>query len=104
MQGGMHVSLEYALRPDLQRTLDIATRVCPYCHQHIGKTQEKYKMTEEQIKEMVDRFLSWSLPVDFNPDGGISFSGHRQHGPTGTNLFTAAQADAMVRHMLEALE
>lgn len=58
-------------------------------------------MTDEKIKQMVDRFLSWRLPENFAPDGGITFAGHWAHGPTGTNLFTATQAEAMVRHMLE---
>src|SRR5579872_860838 len=30
-------------------------------------------MTEGQIKYIVNRFLQWRLPEDFNPDGGISF-------------------------------
>ena len=51
---------------------------------------------------MVIRFLSWRLPDDFSPDGGIEF--HRlagqQHGPTGTNLLNAQQAEAMIRHLL----
>lgn len=65
-------------------------------------------MTEEQINEMANRFLSWKLPADFNPDGGIHFEptfpgldGKRySHNPTGTNLFTKTQAVAMIRHML----
>lgn len=31
------------------------------------------KLTDVQIKHMVDRFLAWRLPENFNPDGGISF-------------------------------
>lgn len=64
------------------------------------------------IKAMVNRFLSWQLPDDFSPDNGISFHpwidptapgpgqvmGKRL--PTGTNLFNAQQAEAMIRHML----
>jgi len=65
-------------------------------------------MNEDQIKRMVDRFLSWKLPADFSPDAGISFkpdfnehTDHpMKHEPTGTNLFSAAQAEAMVRHLL----
>ena len=30
-------------------------------------------MTEEQIKQMAERFLSWTLPPHFAPDNGISF-------------------------------
>lgn len=68
-------------------------------------------MTDDQIKHMVNRFLGWKLPADFNPDAGISFkaeynehSAHpMRHEPIGTNLFTAIQADAMVRHMLDGM-
>ena len=66
-------------------------------------------MTEAQIKHMVQRFLTWKLPENFSPDGGISFkpmfNEHTAHPmkaePVGTNLFDATQAEAMVRHMLE---
>lgn len=69
-------------------------------------------MTEDQIKHMVDRFLGWKLPEDFAPDCGISFDANAaiklnprngKYEPIGTNLFTATQADAMVRYMLEGL-
>lgn len=67
--------------------------------------------TEAQIKHMVDRFLQWKLPSDFNPDGGISFkktfNDHlptpSKNEPVGTNLLDASQADAMVRFMIEGL-
>jgi hypothetical protein len=68
-------------------------------------------MTEEQIKHMVDRFLCWSLPENFSPDNGISFEPIAgkdgpypfRRSPSGTNLFDATQADAMVRHMIEGM-
>lgn len=68
-------------------------------------------MTDAQIKHMVDRFLGWRLPSNFNPDNGISFeriagaSGPHPFGrePSGTNLFDATQADAMVRYMLDGM-
>lgn len=62
-------------------------------------------MTEAQIKYMTDRFLGWYLPKDFNPDAGISYKpGNPLHpGPSGTNLFHAGQAEAMVRHMVEGM-
>ena len=61
------------------------------------------------VQQMVDRFLAWRLPDDFNPDGGINFTRDfnehtpypMKHEPTGTNLFTATQAKAMVEHMLQ---
>lgn len=68
-------------------------------------------MTDEQIKHMVNRFLGWKLPENFNPDAGISFkaafnehTAHpMRHEPSGTNLFDATQADAMVRYMIEGM-
>lgn len=68
-------------------------------------------MTEDQVKYMVSRFLSWRLPESFRPDAGISFKPDfnentpwpMKHEPTGTNLFDATEADAMVRYMLDGL-
>lgn len=68
-------------------------------------------MTEAQIKHMVDRFLGWKLPENFNPDGGISFAKTHsectgrpvKYEPSGTNLLDATQADAMVRYIIEGL-
>ncbi|MER8540305.1 hypothetical protein NKH17_12700 [Mesorhizobium sp. M1334] len=68
-------------------------------------------MTEDQLKHMVSRFLTWRLPENFNPDGGISFkatfnenTAHpMKHEPFGTNLFDATQATAMVRNMIEGM-
>lgn len=66
-------------------------------------------MSEENIKRMVERFLQWKLPEDFSPDCGISFKSefneHTAHPmknkPTGTNLFNAAQAEAMIRFITD---
>lgn len=68
-------------------------------------------MTEDQIKYMVDRFLNWKLPENFNPDGGITFERLGNEGtahqytrqPSGTNLIDAAQANEMVRYMIEGM-
>lgn len=68
-------------------------------------------LTETQIKYMVDRFLCWRLPENFSPDAGISFKAAfnentawpMKHEPSGTNLFDAVQADAMVRNMIEGM-
>lgn len=65
-------------------------------------------MDDAQIKHMVDRFLMWKVPADFSPDGGVKFDPHRDagggfHRPIGTNILTATQAEAMIRHMLERL-
>ena len=50
-------------------------------------------MSASNIKHMVERFLSWRLPADFAPDGGISFEPtYRSNAteirrePLGTNL------------------
>lgn len=66
------------------------------------------QMNDNQIKRMVDRFLGWKLPENFNPDGGISFERvrnkntpwPRKNEPTGTNLLDADQAEAMVRYII----
>lgn len=68
-------------------------------------------MNEDQIKQLVGRFLNWRLPKDFRPDAGISFKAEynegtahpMRHEPTGTNLFDYTQADEMVRHMVKGL-
>lgn len=73
-------------------------------------------MTEEQIKHMVNRFLGWKLPEAFHPDNGISFEPEfnkeymaaqgkppMRRDPSGTNLFDATQADAMVRYMIDGM-
>lgn len=68
-------------------------------------------MNDEQIKHMVNRFLGWRLPANFSPDAGISFKAEfnehtahpMKHQPSGTNLFDAAQAEAMVRYMVEGM-
>lgn len=54
------------------------------------------------IDDMVSKFLSWPLPKDFSPDGGISFQqpSNEAHWPIGTNLLTADQARAMILHMM----
>ncbi len=65
-------------------------------------------MNDEQIKHMVNRFLMWRLPENFSPDNGISYARPNyapsvDATPTGTNLFDATQAEAMVRHMIDGL-
>jgi hypothetical protein len=65
-------------------------------------------ITPNQVKYMVDRFLGWRLPKDFNPDAGISYTRPNYEPnvdatPSGTNLFDASQAAAMVRHMVEGM-
>lgn len=70
------------------------------------KLRKYVGITEDQIKYMVDRFLRWKLPEHFHPDHGISFDEKCRdaHGPVGTNLFTAVQAEAMVWYMIQGLE
>jgi hypothetical protein len=66
---------------------------------------------EVVTNEMMNRFLGWKLPADFSPDGGITFKriynetspfGPRIAEPTGTNLFTADQARAMLEYVIGA--
>lgn len=78
-----------------------------------SKPAPQMTLTDAQIKHMVDRFLGWRLPRDtFNPDCGISFDKKpfnvnvgrpMLYEPSGTNLFDAEQATAMVRYMLDGL-
>ena len=77
------------------------------------QTTKGNTMTEEQIKHMRDRFLYWKLPENFSPDCGITFNrtfNHRTKSddydirePVGTNLFDAAQAEQMIRFMIEGM-
>ena len=65
-------------------------------------------MTDDQIKHMVNRFLSWPLPNPWHPDNGISavrpnYAPNVPWEPVGTNLFDASQAEAMVRYMAEGM-
>lgn len=54
---------------------------------------------------MVSRFLSWKLPKDFHPDGGMVFIPTKDRGydsphwPVGTNLLTAEQAEQMLKRV-----
>jgi hypothetical protein len=59
---------------------------------------------------MVNRFIGWPLPKDFAPDAGISYNPEVNinqvtgepypNSPSGTNLFTATQAEAMFHYAL----
>ena len=63
------------------------------------------KMSDEQIRFMVEKFLTWELPTDFSPDGGVSFdnTGSHQYKPFGTNLLNYQQALEMVRYIVLGL-
>lgn len=71
----------------------------------IEQLKAEKAMTDDQIKYMVDRFLGWRLPETFNPDGGVHFEGIAGVSPMpiGTNILTAIEATAMIRHMVEGL-
>lgn len=68
---------------------------------------ERTGLEAAQVKHMVERFLCWRLPENFNPDGGIEFKKRTPwpdtHHPVGTNLLDATQAEEMVRYMVEGL-
>lgn len=81
-----------------QAALNITNALCT-----LDEIGARGPLDESVIKKMVDRFLWWSLPEDFHPDCGISYERRGKTLPAGTNLFTATQAEAMVRHMLEGL-
>lgn len=66
------------------------------------------RLTDEQVKHMVTRFLGWKLPLDFSPDAGVKFEPVPLYGgtmlrPVGTNLLTATQAEEMIRHIVEEM-
>lgn len=64
---------------------------------------------ERLVKHMTERFLAWKLPADFHPDAGISFKAEfnentpwpMRYEPSGTNLLSYPQAEAMIRHLLD---
>ena len=68
---------------------------------------------KKQVASMVERFCGWKLPEDFHPDAGITFEKEFNvsynanqgkppsiHEPVGTNLFTADQAEEMMKYAL----
>ena len=63
---------------------------------------------DDMVERAVNSFLSWKLPKDFHPDGGIVFIPTKGRGydspywPCGTNLLNAQQARGMLRHVLAA--
>lgn len=63
------------------------------------------KTIEDYKKQMVNRFLGWKLPEDFQPDAGISYKKpeNPHPRPVGTNLFTATQAEEMLDYVLSDL-
>ena len=66
------------------------------------------RVPDDMIEQAVTRFLSWKLPKDFRPDGGMVFIPTKGRGydspywPCGTNLLNAQQARNMLRHVLAA--
>ena len=60
------------------------------------------------VERAVTRFLSWKLPKDFHPDGGVVFIPTKGRGydspywPCGTNLLNAQQARDLLRYVLAA--
>jgi len=95
--------------PEIQRRALFARLVSEAADQGSSADADTHRATDGAVvARMAQRFLSWRLPEDFNPDNGISFkptfNDHMDPpmrcNPTGTNLFNARQAEAMVRHML----
>lgn len=87
---------------------DLARVVCALAAVPPAPASKETTMNDAQISHMLDRFLAWRLPNDFRPDNGISYARPNyapnvDATPTGTNLFDAAQALAMIRHMVEGM-
>lgn len=70
--------------------------------QQVKELEARLAVAKPDIATMVNRFLGWKLPQNFNPDAGISFvpSTHPLSWPIGTNLLTADQAKAMIEYLL----
>ncbi len=86
-----------------QAALNAANALCSLAVVEEGPS--KPAPDDVEIRRMVDRFLGWKLPTGFAPDAGISFERPtymtRDAMPTGTNLFSADQAFAMIRYMVD---
>lgn len=67
---------------------------------HPPETANGEREAPIDIEALVNRFLSWHLPNDFHPDGGVSLDPKYRGQVAGTNLLSATQAHAMVEHML----
>lgn len=81
-------------------------RECMPLHAALAAGQQALEQTRGDVSYMVNRFLGWSLPRDFNPDCHIAFdrdaASYNQHSwPIGTNLLTADQAKAMFEYCLQ---
>ena len=73
------------------------------CDSNAYRTREDLRHLQVDLDSLVDRFLAWELPADFNPDRFISFDrslvNQAHDWPTGTNLFTAEQARQMFKYL-----
>jgi hypothetical protein len=67
--------------------------------EYLHRSKVKEINMKSTIDQAVDRFLCWKLPADFAPDCGITFTSPIGCWPTGTNLFTADQAEAMLNYV-----
>lgn len=82
-----------------------------FASRHAAPESVAGTLTEEQVRYMVNRFLMWRLPENFNPDAGISFKAAynestpwpAKHEPVGTNLFDATQTEAMIRYLIDGI-
>lgn len=70
------------------------------------------KTQSKALETLSNRLLSWPLPDNFNPDGGITFEPignkgtpheYKRH-PVGTNLFDATQARGLIEYLLEDVD
>lgn len=112
------LTLRFSRKTD-DREIDDAISFEPsgnvYVMNEAGKTVASYGVApiiyagadpRGSIGPMVDRFLAWKLPGNFNPDGGVRFDPRTLDGPhqwpSGTNLFDYGQAKAMLEHVLGA--
>ena len=104
---GDPIRLARSLSDDLMDCVDRlgseAETVDPRVWGHLRVYAPKEKLGSDVTDVMVGRFLSWTLPRDFSPDGHIRFDRDAADAgswPVGTNLLNAIQARAMLKHVL----
>lgn len=97
-----------------RRLVHIAPATTEYLMSEVNRLHDELVAAQRQgepvtavTDEMVSRFLCWSLPKDFCPDGGVNFDGRGRYStgyetswPIGTNLFTARQAKELLEHVI----
>lgn len=92
-------NIDGLLRRDLRVVFDGMKKA------YIAEPEPSAKVAD--VDAMVNRFLSWRIPDSFGPDCYVTFDRDRAKAnnmwPVGTNIFTADEAKAMLKHVLTGL-